>query len=341
MPDDATLLPRTARPAEVLRSALDAVERGHAVAIATVVARRGSSPATPGQKLALAWDAREKVAILAIGTVGGGAVEQSVLRLMKTAASDPAQLPEVHTFKLGPSLGMCCGGQTDVLIEVLRAGAAVLLVGAGHVGLATAKLLGDLGFLVVIADAREQATERGRMAAARAAGVRVVAGEHDDPEVLEALGATPHASAMVVMSHDHQLDQQVIEWGLRQGFDFVGGVGSRAKAERTRQRLIARGLPGPDAARVRMPVGVTIGARRPLEIAVAIAGELVAWRARTEGVVRDHPDSDIAEAAADSARIGVDGVVAPPATEAAGSGDSDPSHARSRGAVGPVIRSQP
>jgi xanthine dehydrogenase accessory factor len=34
-----------------------------------------------------------------------------------------------------------------------------------------------------------------------------------------------------------------------------------------------------DIARVRMPLGVDIGARSPAEIGVAITAELVAWRA--------------------------------------------------------------
>jgi xanthine dehydrogenase accessory factor len=80
------------------------------------------------------------------------------------------------------------------------------------------------------------------------------------------------------MTHDHARDQDAIEWGLRKGFAFVGGVGSRAKAQRTRDRLTAKGFPEADIARVRMPLGVSIGARLPDEIAIAIASELIGWR---------------------------------------------------------------
>lgn len=295
MVDPTTLLPRTASAHEALREALSAVEAGHAVAIATVVARRGSSPATPGQKLALTFDTVKRAPIAAVGTVGGGAVEQAVLRTMLDALADPASTPRVHTFRLGASLGMCCGGAADILVEVMRAGAAVLVVGAGHVGLATSKLLAELGFSVTVCDAREPAGGEERTAAARAAGVRFVNAEHDDPEVLSTLGAAPETSAMVVMTHDHQLDQRVVEWALARGFVFVGGVGSRAKAERTRQRLEAKGFAQADIARVRMPVGTPIGARRPLEIAVAIAGELIELRARREGLVRTSPAEPAAE----------------------------------------------
>ncbi len=282
--DDAPI-PRTAPPEEVLRASLDAVASGRSVAIATVVSRHGSAPATPGQKLAVA-QAREAHAPLAVGTVGGGAIERAVLGAMFEALGAPDTAPRVHTFRLGPSLGMCCGGSADVLVEVLRPGFAVLLVGAGHVGLATARLLAELEFRVLLVDARDAATHALRTDEARALGVRVLSADHDDPEVLEALGAPADQSVCVVMTHDHQLDQAALEWALSKRFSFVGGVGSRAKAERTRQRLEAHGFPADDRARMRMPVGVSIGARRPTEIAVAIAAELVAHRARVEGTAR-------------------------------------------------------
>jgi xanthine dehydrogenase accessory factor len=80
------------------------------------------------------------------------------------------------------------------------------------------------------------------------------------------------------MTHDHALDQQAIEWALRRGFAFVGGIGSRAKAKRTRDRLEAKGFAEADRTRMRMPLGLGIGARMPDEIAVSIAAEMVEWR---------------------------------------------------------------
>jgi xanthine dehydrogenase accessory factor len=88
----------------------------------------------------------------------------------------------------------------------------------------------------------------------------------------------PEHAAVLVMTHDHALDQEVVEWALRRGFAFVGGVGSRAKAKRTRDRLVHKGFGDADVARVRMPIGVDVGARLPEEIAVAIAAEMIAWR---------------------------------------------------------------
>ncbi len=254
--------PTPGAPMDVLAAAATCMRGGVRAALATVVARHGSTPSTPGQKLLVAADG------VCVGTVGGGAVEQEVLAGLAAllASSDPRH--EVRTFKLGPELGMCCGGQVEILLEPLEALAPCLIIGGGHIGTALAPLLARAGFAVTLADDREEWGREGRLE-----GVRCVRGEHAE------VGASlPVTAAVLVMTHDHQLDQQAIEWAIGKGFAFVGGVGSRAKAARTRDRLEAKGFSAADRARVRMPLGVDIQARTPDEIAIAIAAELVGWR---------------------------------------------------------------
>jgi xanthine dehydrogenase accessory factor len=264
-------IPTTALPQEVLRAALEALDRGRRVVLASVVARRGSAPSTPGPKLVL-LDERT-----ALGTIGGGSVERVVLTTMRDVLADPERGPSMETFRLGPSLGMCCGGSVDILIEPMVPEARALIVGAGHVGIFLAPLLASLGFLVTVCDSREEAADPARLPAGRP--VRLLHAEPDDPEVLQGFPIDRSRCIALVMTHDHQMDQSAIEWALGQGFGFVGGVGSRAKATRTRQRLEAKSLPAAAIAGVRMPVGADIGARSPAEISVAIAAELIAWRA--------------------------------------------------------------
>lgn len=288
MADAPPILPRTAPPEEVLRAALAALDAGRRVVLATVVARHGSTPSTPGQKLALFADRK------AVGTIGGGAVERVVIEEMLGALADLTAGPRVSKFRLAAALGMCCGGSVEILIEPLQPARHALVIGAGHVGVFTAPLLASLGFRVVLVDAREGAAEPARLAPFSADGVTTIAADHDDPEVARALPGDLSAAAVLVMTHDHQLDQAAIEWAIGRGFGFVGGVGSRAKAARTRQRLEAKGASAGDIARVRMPVGAEIGARSPAEIGVSIAAELVAWRA---GALRASAPVEVGEGA--------------------------------------------
>ena len=262
-------VPESAGPARVLEAAADKLRSGLRCALATVLARHGSTPSTPGQKLVLAADGT------AVGTVGGGAVEREAMEALQAVVRGKSAHHEVRTFKLGPELGMCCGGRVEILLESLEGRVPVLLVGGGHVGTALAPLLATLGFAVTLCDVRAEYAEGRFEGDAAVQGLRAIWGDYDD------VGKDADVSgACLTMTHDHSLDQDVIEWAIGRGFAYVGGVGSRAKAERTRQRLEHRGFSEQDRARVRMPVGLAIGARQPAEIAVSIAGELIAWRNR-------------------------------------------------------------
>ncbi|MBI4704633.1 MAG: XdhC family protein [Deltaproteobacteria bacterium] len=269
---------RSAPPEEVLGAALERLRAGRRVMLATVVATRGSAPSRPGQKLALLGPGE------ALGTVGGGALEHKVLAMLAERQQAEPGEPELVGIELGPELGMCCGGAVEILLEPLGPALAVLIVGGGHVGAALGPLLCQLDFRVVVCDSRPAVL--GGASGAPSPRLRAVVADHDDPAVMSALGAPETRAAALVMTHDHDLDERAIQWALARGFAFVGGVGSRAKAARIRQRLVARGLAQEQAARVRMPLGVDVGARAPLEVAVAIAAELVGWRAGLLGAAR-------------------------------------------------------
>lgn len=231
-----------------------------------MLARHGSAPSTPGQKLFVGADGT------CVGTVGGGAVEREVLESLESMLASDAAHHATREFQLGQALGMCCGGRVEVFLEPILAVAPCLIVGGGHVATALAPLLVRVGFSVTIVDEREEWGREGRLE-----GVRCLVGEHDDPECDLTPEAAPR-TAVLVMTHDHGLDQRVIEWALSRGAGFVGGVGSRAKAKRTRDRLSSKGFTDDDVARIRMPLGIDVGARLPDEIAVSIAAEMVAWR---------------------------------------------------------------
>ncbi len=269
-------VPEAADAARVLEVAAEKLRAGVSAAVATVLQRKGSAPSTPGQKLLLCADGT------CLGTVGGGAVEREVLgALAQLLVADPLnRAHEIRSFKLGAELGMCCGGSVQVMLEPLASRIACLIVGAGHVAVATAPLLSRLGFAITMCDERDDYARDGRVGE----GVRMIQGTWD-----EAGRDLTRSGVVLVMTHDHALDQRAIEWAIREGFAFVGGVGSKAKASRTRDRLEAKGFSAEDRARVRMPIGVDIGARLPDEIAVAIAAELVAWkRARAQAAAGPH-----------------------------------------------------
>ena len=86
------------------------------------------------------------------------------------------------------------------------------------------------------------------------------------------------ADYAVVVTHDHAVDQRVIEALLRRPLRFVGMIGSVPKQRKFALRLRARGFTTRAIARMRTPLGVSIGAQTPEEIAVSVMAELISTR---------------------------------------------------------------
>lgn len=259
-------MPAHASPLDVLRNTADALSRCIDCCVATVVSRTGSAPSTPGQKLVLMSDGS------AAGTVGGGGVERAVIERLQVVLAAGTGAPELVSFNLARDLNMSCGGTVELLLEPMWASCPVLLIGAGHVNYAVAQVLPRLGFAVWMLDERPATLAPERVGALP--GVRTQLGAP-----AEAAREVPRRAAVVVATHDHAHDVDAVVWAVLEGFAWVGGVGSRAKALRVREELTSRGADQDAVGRVRMPVGTDISARTPEELAISIAGDLIAWRA--------------------------------------------------------------
>ncbi|MBI5533567.1 MAG: XdhC family protein [Deltaproteobacteria bacterium] len=263
-------IPVGATPAEVLRRATEALSRCIDCCVATVIARSGSAPSTPGQKLILCSDGQ------AAGTVGGGGVERAVVERMLQILGQAEGGPTLLSYNLHKDLAMECGGTVDLLVEPMWSSTPVLVVGAGHVGFCVAQILPKLGFSVILIDERSSTLVPERVALLE--GVRTRLGTP-----AQVAGDVPRRGAVVVATHEHARDVDAVVWAAMEGFAYVGGVGSRAKAVRVQDVLREKGV----TFDVKMPIGIDIGARTPEEIAVSIAGELIRWRAQTPGAVRN------------------------------------------------------
>jgi xanthine dehydrogenase accessory factor len=153
--------------------------------------------------------------------------------------------------------------------------------------------------LVVVGD--------GLLAAALQASARVLDWE---PEVVNgvadavaAVRSMGSGDALIVLTHDRDVDGPVLAAALEVSPGYIGALGSRRTQAARAEWLRVRGVTDDAIASIRGPAGLDIGARTPGEIALSIASEIVSVRSGASGPsLRDR-----------SGPIHLDGLNTPPA----------------------------
>ena len=112
---------------------------------------------------------------------------------------------------------------------------------------------------------------------ARAAGVEVSAHGKDALSLGQrpaGLTADPW-TAVVLLYHDHEWEQPILEWALDSPAFHIGAQGGfEARRERI-ERLAERGVPPVQQGRIRSPVGVITHSREPGVLALSVLAEIV------------------------------------------------------------------
>lgn len=149
---------------------------------------------------------------------------------------------------------------------------SVIVVGATDVAVALVPLASVIGFHTTVIDSRDRWATAERFPKVDALRVGMPS------EIVAELSLTP-TTALVLVAHDLKYDLPVLEVALRSRVGYLGVLGSRRRATVIRESLESTGATPEQIARVRVPVGLDIGARTPAEIALSVLAEIVASRA--------------------------------------------------------------
>jgi xanthine/CO dehydrogenase XdhC/CoxF family maturation factor len=153
----------------------------------------------------------------------------------------------------------------------------LVIFGAGHDAAPVAQLAWMLGLAVTVVDVREAF-----LAADRFPGATLTRAHFSE----FADRVQPRAGAfMLVMNHHVERDRESLRFSLESDAAYIGVLGPRSRYETLLAGLKAQGY-APDAstlARVHSPVGLSLGAETPYEVAVSILGEILAIRRGFEG----------------------------------------------------------
>ncbi len=248
-------------------------QRGESAVLVTVVGVAGSTPRNAGTKMLV-------TAEHTFDTIGGGHLEYLATNMAREMLTDGESDPKMEHFPLGPRLGQCCGGSATVLLEPL-AGCdfQIAVFGAGHVGRHLIPVLAGLPCQIRWIDNRPEIYPEAESPA------NVMRIPTDDP--VAELEDLPANSWIIILTHNHQLDFELCEAALkRDDFAYLGLIGSDTKARRFCQRLAHREFSDDLIAKMRCPMGLPeVGGKRPMEVAISVAGELVALK---NGSIQDN-----------------------------------------------------
>jgi xanthine dehydrogenase accessory factor len=257
---------------EVLEAFLDEIKSGRRAVLATIVRASGSTPRSAGARMIVRADGSS------FGTIGGGAFEAMIACDARELLSrpEPRTVVKRYTFteQGEDALGMACGGTAEVLLEAAGSGARLIIFGAGHVGLALARLAATVGFAPELVDDRKEFCD-----AARDEGVGRV--WHCDASFVDGVPVLDRGCYVAVVTRCHRTDRLALKRVLGEPVKYLGLIGSRRKKAVIFGELVEQdGVPPSDLERVRCPIGLPIGGETPEEIAVSIVAELLQTKYR-------------------------------------------------------------
>jgi xanthine dehydrogenase accessory factor len=242
---------------------------GKPFVLATLVRTAGSVPRDVGAKMLVFADGSIS------GTIGGGSFEKQIIEdcLGLFENKSPHLLKAYRLEESGPgALGMFCGGEADVFMELFGQPDTLLIFGGGHVGKDLAKVASGMDFKIVIIDDRPEILKQYQPP------IQTILTDYEYKENYPPIDKN---SYVVIVTHGHRCDKEVLERVIDKDCAYVGMIGSKTKIAKTFAILEKAGVDKALLQKVHSPVGLDIGAEGPYEIAVAIAAEIIDVKSKT------------------------------------------------------------
>jgi xanthine dehydrogenase accessory factor len=240
---------------------------GERAALATLIARKGSTPRKDAAKMLIYEDGRRS------GTIGGGCAEAEVCR--EALAVIHSGKSRLLTFDLSgddtEDGGLICGGSMEIYVEPILSDPTLVIFGAGHVGQSVAVLAKMVGFRIVVVDDRIKYANAERFPQAE----EIYPG--DWQESMGRLNVND-MTYLLIVTRGHEYDLECLKYALKTQAKYIGLMGSARKIKLFFEALEKEGYRSEEFNRVHAPVGIPIGSETPEEIAVSIVAQLVSVR---------------------------------------------------------------
>jgi|TARA_B110000263_G_scaffold90541_1_gene79150 xanthine dehydrogenase accessory factor len=214
------------------------------------------------------------------GTVGGAGLELKVMNHLREILE--TNEGRIETYQLqkeasgggGTPLNSLCGGILTVSMEVIQPMPHILLAGGGHCAQAIADASAPLGWSVSVLDARPEYASEELWPDAEEC-IASQPGGFLARETTESLARFSH---ILLLGHDWAIDEALLIGLLdrTEGRPRIGCIGSRSKWQAFEKSALDSGHSQELLDTVICPIGVSIGAESPQEIAIAVLAQIIA-----------------------------------------------------------------
>ncbi len=246
----------------LLNKALEAFQRGEKYAFATIIeATLKGTPRKAGAKMIVFEDGSSW------GTIGGGRNEKAAIAecLKALASGNPATVTYNYFGREGESV---CGGQMKVFIEPFMPSIHLVICGAGHIALPLSAIGKMLGYKITIIDNRKEFANKKRFPHAD----QILLGDH-----AKKLATVPMNSStyVAIVTQGNEFDFECLKVVVKSNAGYIGVISSQPKKVKFFGRLKKAGVEEKYLKRVKIPMGLDIGAQTPCEIAISITSQMV------------------------------------------------------------------
>ena len=162
-------------------------------------------------------------------------------------------------------------------LEVVVPPALLVVVGANHVAMPLTTLASTLGYRTVVIDGRPRFATRERFPDVDDLKIGI-------PSELITDYPLVRSTALVLVAHDYKYELPVLHYALARDVGYIGMLGSSRRGAAILKLLREDGVDEASLARVRVPIGLDLGAKAAPEIALAVLAEIQAVRGGGTGL---------------------------------------------------------
>lgn len=253
---------------KVLDKMTELRDKGEPLVLVTVVEAKGDGPAEVGKKMIVGESG------IALGTVGGGALEYNAIAeckklfVSRTSYMEKYLLNEGKMIENTKTLPMVCGGVVTLFYEYIGYKDYVYVFGGGHIGQALTNILKTMNYYVSVIDDRKEIYDA--FTGADEKHMKSFA------EFIEEFGIKDN-SVIVICSPSHQYDYNVIDQVIEKKIDYkyMGMLCSPGKLMKMLDITFEKHGKNINLKNFYSPIGLDTGGGSPEEIAISISAEIL------------------------------------------------------------------